>query len=335
MSITTTRIKRTNKKRKRFKPKIFVLFMIFQLILPIIMAPFVIFYGPFESLKSLVVGTVYTSRHPHYLNYFLSLEEIETIIAQNNQNLGGNIQDTKHSNAVNLEDGIVVEDIEGKNALGKFRGKVMLIKDPKRIKVAVAQSLGVNGERVSDLIKNRGAVAGINGGGFYDPDGSGNGAYPDGITVQKGEIIHNNVGDKAINMIGLDKEGQLVLGIMTVAQIREKGIQEAVHFEPNLIVNGKKAEFSDGPYGYAPRTAIGQKADGTIIFVVIDGRQPTWSMGAGISDLYNIFRKYDAVTAVNLDGGSSTEMMYHGKILNKLWNIFGERYMPTGFVVMP
>ena len=74
-------------------------------------------------------------------------------------------------------------------------------------------------------------------------------------------------------------------------------------------------------------------ADGTVIFVVIDGRQPSWSIGATLSDLTNIFVDYHAVNAVNLDGGSSSEMVYQGKVMNKLGNIFGERYIPTAFVV--
>jgi len=69
--------------------------------------------------------------------------------------------------------------------------------------------------------------------------------------------------------------------------------------------------------------------------VVIDGRQPTWSIGATLRDMMNVFLEYDAVEAANLDGGSSSEMVYNGKVMNKLWNIFGERYIPTGFVVMP
>ena len=41
------------------------------------------------------------------------------------------------------------------------------------------------------------------------------------------------------------------------------------------------------------------------------------------------------VNAANLDGGSSSEIVYNGKIMNRLWNIFGERYIPTAFVVYP
>ena len=66
---------------------------------------------------------------------------------------------------------------------------------------------------------------------------------------------------------------------------------------------------------------------------MIDGRQPTWSIGATLQDLTKVFEDYDAVNAVNLDGGSSSEMVYQGKVINKLWNIFGERDVPTAFVV--
>jgi len=69
--------------------------------------------------------------------------------------------------------------------------------------------------------------------------------------------------------------------------------------------------------------------------VVIDGRQPTWSIGATLRELTNVFHDYHAVNAVNLDGGSSSEMVYQGKVMNKLWNVFGERYIPTAFVVTP
>jgi len=122
---------------------------------------------------------------------------------------------------------------------------------------------------------------------------------------------------------------------MTASQLKEKNLREVVAFGPNLIVDGKSVVKGDGGWGIAPRTAIGQMADGTVIFVVIDGRQPTWSIGATLRDLMHVFEDYHAVNAVNLDGGSSSELVYNGKVMNRLWNIFGERYIPTAFVVTP
>lgn len=227
--------------------------------------------------------------------------------------------------------GITMEDITGPN----FKGKVMLIKDSTQVKLAVTKDIGVMGEKVSELVKDEGGIAGINAGGFYDPNGKGNGAFPDGLTVHEGKLLHNNVGKKAVNIVGFNEQGKMVIGNMTANQLEAQHIREAVTFAPNLIVEGKSVISGDGGWGIAPRTGIGQMADGTVIFVVIDGRQPDWSIGATLSDLRKVFEDYHAVNAVNLDGGSSSEMVYQGKVMNKLANVFGERSVPTAFVVTP
>lgn len=178
-----------------------------------------------------------------------------------------------------------------------------------------------------------GGIAGINAGGFYDPDGKENGGFPDGLTVKDGKLVYNNVGEKEVNIVGFDDQGKMVLGSMSADQLAARHLREAVTFAPNLIIEGKSVISGDGGWGIAPRSGIGQRADGTVIFVVIDGRQPTWSMGATLKDLTKVFEDYGAVNAVNLDGGSSAEMIYQGEVLNKIANIFGERYVPTAFVV--
>jgi len=317
--------------RKKFKLKNIMYFLLFNLIFSMVLAPFILFWGPFEALKVVTVGAVATSRHPQVARAFISQEEIDQILHQNDAQGVGTGQVVEKEKVIS-DDGITIQDIKGKS----FKGKVMLISDPKRVKVAVTKDLGVQGERLTDLVKDAGAIAGINGGGFYDPDGKGNGGFPDGLTVQKGKLVHNNVGNNKVdNIIALDEKGKLIIGEMSADQLTERRIQEAVTFGPPLIKNGQPMVKGDGGWGIAPRTAIGQKADGTIIFVVIDGRQPTWSFGATIRDVMNIFIEYNAVNAANLDGGSSSELVFNGKIMNKLWNIFGERYIPTAFVVMP
>ncbi|MGI1658866.1 MAG: phosphodiester glycosidase family protein [Desulfitobacterium sp.] len=319
-------------KTGRIRWKMIITFLIFNIIFASCLVPFVLFWGPFEALKVMAVGAVETSRHPQVVRFFLSDEKISDIMhTYDNQGAQVGLNIDRQTNTENTTSGIIIEDIKGQN----FKGKVMLINDPKRVKVAVTQEIGVAGERLTDMVKNAEAIAGINAGGFYDPNGEGNGAFPDGITVKDGEIVHNNVGDKTVDFIGLNAEGKLIIGPMNVHDIKEKNIKEGVSFYPPLVKNGKPAVSGDGGWGIAPRTGIGQREDGTIIFVVIDGRQPTWSIGATLRDMMNVFIEYDAVEAVNLDGGSSSEMVYSGKVMNKLWNIFGERYIPTGFVVMP
>lgn len=316
--------------KKRFKPKNVLLFLVLNVILSILLAPFILFWGPFESLKVVAVGAVETSRHPQVVRFFLSQDKINAIIHSNDSQgviAGLNIGREQ----VISNDGITIEDIKG----ASFKGKVMLVRDPKRVKVAVTKDLGVQGQRLTDMVKDVGAIAGVNGGGFYDPDGKGNGGFPFGLTVQNGKLVHNNVANQKVELVALDDQGKLVIQEMSADELAKNNIKEAVSFGPNLIEDGKPLVKGDGGWGWAPRSAIGQAADGTIIFVVIDGRQPTWSVGASLRDVMNIFQKYNAINAVNLDGGSSSEMVYNGKIVNRLWNIFGERYIPTAFVVMP
>jgi|SRR5680860_580987 len=320
------------KKKGTIKFKMVLAFLVYNLIFAAILAPFVVFWGPFESLKGMAVGSIATSRHPQVVQAFLSQKEIDRIMhltADQEINFAQVINRTKVIS--DTSKGITIEDIKG----ASFKGKVMLIKDPKRVKLAVTKEIGVAGERVSDLVKDMGAIAGINAGGFYDPNGKGNGAFPDGLTMHEGKLVHNNVEDKAVKVAGFNDKGKLVLAKMTAKQLEENNMREVVTFEPYLIVDGQPMIKGDGGWGIAPRTGIGQMADGTVIFVVIDGRQPTWSIGANLRDLMNIFEDYHAVNAVNLDGGSSSELVYKGKVLNRLWNIFGERYIPTAFVVTP
>jgi len=308
-----------------------LLFLGFNLIFAVILAPFIVFWGPFQSLKAVAVSMIYTSRHPQVVQAFLSQAEIDRIMNSMTQDVNLKQAITRNMVTSDPSSGITIEDIQGQS----FKGKVMLIKDPKRVKLAVTQEIGVTGERVSALVKDMGAVAGINAGGFYDPNGKGNGAFPDGLTVKDGKLVHNNVGNKVQNIVGFNDQDKMVIGSMTANQLETKHIRDAVTFGPNLIENGTPVLVGNGGWGISPqpRTGIGQMADGTVIFIVIDGRQPTWSMGATVRDLMNVFNDYHAMTAVNLDGGSSTDLVYNGQVVNRLCDIFGERYIPTAFVV--
>lgn len=320
-------------KRLRFSWKKLLAFIVFNLVFAGILAPVILFWGPFQALKVMAVGAVATSRHPQFVRAFLSQAQIDEIVHQYDA-LGVDTQGNVSKGTVVSDptEGITIEDIQGRN----FKGKVMLVKDPKRVKVGVTKELGVTGERVSDLVRDMNAIAGINAGGFYDPNGKGNGAFPDGLTVHDGKLVHNNVENNKVNVIGLDDKGKLHIGDLTASELNGQHLMEAVtFFGPNVIVNGVPQVVGDGGQGIAPRTGIGQRADGTLIFVVIDGRQPTWSWGGTIRDLMNVFVDYHAMNAANLDGGSSSEMVYQGKVINRLWDIFGERYIPTGFVVLP
>ena len=103
---------------------------------------------------------------------------------------------------------------------------------------------------------------------------------------------------------------------MSAQEALNSGIRDAVDFGPFLIVNGK-ASFvkGNGGWGDAPRTAIGQRADGIVLLLVIDGRQ-IGSIGADMNDLTQIMLDYGAINAANLDGGTSSAMSLNGQIIS-------------------
>ena len=85
--------------------------------------------------------------------------------------------------------------------------------------------------------------------------------------------------------------------------------------------------------GLHPRTAIGQRQDGTMILVVIDGRQPGYSIGTNLLELQSIFERYGAYNAANLDGGYSSAMCFDGQLVTTPSTLLGERYLPNAFIV--
>ncbi len=64
-----------------------------------------------------------------------------------------------------------------------------------------------------------------------------------------------------------------------------------------------------------PRTAVGQRADGRVVLVAVDGRV-SWSAGVTNSQLARLMVKLGAVTAMALDAGGSTTMAFDGTVLN-------------------
>lgn len=112
----------------------------------------------------------------------------------------------------------------------------------------------------------------------------------------------------------------------------ERGLRDALSFGPAFIINGEAAEISGTGGGLNPRTVIGQRADGAVLLLVIDGRQPQ-SLGATYQDCIQVMQEWGAVNAANLDGGSSTQMIYQGETVNVSASLYGPRNIPTAFVV--
>lgn len=224
-------------------------------------------------------------------------------------------------------DGIIVETIKGEG----YTGLMMVVLDPSRLVMgAIPESFGVQSYTVSSMVQRFDAVAGINAGGFVDPKGEGDGSTPDAMVVYEGKIYYPHKGVRE-GFVGLDSNHVLHVGQFTPEDIKQKDIQYGVGFGPVLVVNGEIPAIRTS--GVNPRTAIGQRSDGAILLLVIDGRQLS-SLGCTCKDLAEIFLSYGAVNACNLDGGSSTLMWYGDRYINNCASVIGIRPVPTTFLVL-
>ena len=215
----------------------------------------------------------------------------------------------------NYPDGIRIEEYQGDT----YNAHIMIIRDPSQIYMATstegAFSMDIPGTRIHNEIRDQGAIAAINAGAFND-DGSANayvGSIPAGLLMVNGEVRSNQFSNLVPEegFAGFTFDNILVVAkSMTAAQAKELGIRDGCEFGPVLIMNGVvNQEAYNANSGYNPRTAIGQRADGAVIFLCIDGRQAS-SLGGTYRDIIDIMVEYGAVNACNMDGGSSSVMMY-------------------------
>ncbi len=327
-----------------------VLIVFFTTLLLIIIALYmlmlVIAKGPSNSAKSKFVNTMNeTSALKFIPKMYFTQEEIAEYVGSFRDNTTDEVTNadlvtiapkTVGQPAVD-ENGKIQPETELVDVSGStFRGKLLKIKDPSRVYVGISGQYGpeYEGKKVLDMVAEYGALAAINAGGFEDLNGVGNGGTPLGMVVSQGELRWGMM-DTSYDIIGFDSNNILHVGTMTGQQAMDLGIRDAVCFGPVLIVNGKPVnEEKDLGGGFNPRSAIGQTSDGTVLLLVIDGRQAN-SLGATYDDIIDIMLKNGAVNAANLDGGSSSHMIYEGEIITVCSSLYGPRRMPTCWLVAP
>lgn len=308
--------------------KNWVKFIIMVFLFTVVTSPLVVLFGPFNNVKRAVIGAILQSRHPQYITWLFSPDELQNILGT----VGAvKSQDLFKFNA-REDQSLNLERIESP----RYIGYILEIPDPRRIQVATAANIQEKGDTTSNIAKMNGAVAAINGGGFHDPNGTGTGRLPYGFILHDGEyIIGKDVGpDEDVDFVGFSKAGNLIAGNYDKTELGDMNAMEGITFGPPLIVDGKKMiTEGDGGWGVGPRTAIGQRKDGTVLFLVIDGRQPGYSLGATLRDVQDVLYEKGAYIAANLDGGSSSTLYLNGKVVNKPADLLGERMIPTAFIV--
>lgn len=320
-----------SKKKMSLKKKILIIFG--SLFVLGISSFLFLFYGPWDGFRNFWITSAMTTMSHRYLaTWFYSDEYIQKVL-KNNSII--EVDEVSDPNAIRFrkytttiyrnqyEKEVLVKD-EGNDLYklipvsGKgYNGFIVAIYDSSRISIATTQYLGVRGESILTVSKRENAIIAMNGGGFYDPDWNSNGALPHGTVISNGKVVSDfNDAGMGGGFIGFNNDNVLVLGNMSKEKAVEIGLRDAVEFGPYLIVNGKRSFIKgNGGWGVAPRTAIGQRQDGIVLFLVVNGRLAS-SIGADMVDLTDIMENYGAYNAANLDGGSSSELVINNEIIN-------------------
>jgi len=286
-----------------------------------------------ERIRLFLADTVITTQHRDWAWIFVGAAKRDEMVQaiQEMSDINAKEQQDLSAVKVNGHNGKLIDvvDISGKY----WKGKKMYVYDPKSIRVVVPSKKG-EGERITSMVERTGAVAGVNAGGFVDPEGLGNGFAPIGAIMSGGEVLFTDTDSVTPqHIVGFTDDGTLIIGKYTINQLIKMHVTDAVSFYPRVIANGKPLiTKGDGGWGRAPRTAVGQRADGTVIFVVIDGRS-TASVGATLREVQDMLLEDGCINAGFLDGGASSELVANGELLTNPSSRYGERRLPSGFLV--
>ena len=280
----------------------------------------------------LITTAMQTMNHQYLCRWFYSEKDIQKVMKNNyvlesgestDPSLIGEEEEKSYANE--YEKAILDRDKNAAYKIIKFdingcHAYLAAVYDPTTVHVLVTARLGKAGQYVTTMAKNNNAVLAINGGGFYDPGFSSTGGSPTGITISDGKVVTRGeygTNTQSGGIIGFDSKGVLyLLKDLNVNNALNKGIKNAVTMGPFLIVNGKRSFIKgNGGWGYAARTAIGQRKDGIVLFLVVDSNA-TRTKGADMVDLTDIMENYGAINAANLDGGTSSVMVENGELIN-------------------
>lgn len=326
-------MKRTNTKiDKKTPPKknMVVFWVILCVLLPVFTVIWT-FYGPFESARRIWICTAMsTANHKYLATAFFSKKTIDKYTAEYFYSIGDlPEQDFSLVTPQTTKNQITVENV----SIGLARGKLMRISNPAKIDVAVSNYIGNSGTTLDNLIRQEKAVAGINAGAYADKLGSAHGSVPDGVLIKDSNLVYSyNTDDDDICVIGFDENNILTVKyVKSAEEANSMNFRCAVSFGPPLIINGEGLVKESGT-SLQPRSAIAQCSDGSVLFLVLDGRQAS-SAGATLKNVQDLLLEYGAVTAANLDGGSSTAMIHQGKLLNSPSDKGELKKIPSAFVV--
>jgi len=191
-----------------------------------------------------------------------------------------------------------------------YQGVLAVAKDPSRLTHCPSSQLGTAGETVGTIaIANNGILA-MNGSGFMDDNGGGDGGTLTGYAMFDG-VSHGYSfvakGEKRLEL----HEDNLMYIYDTSASV-SPDCTDAVEWHPAIIVDGEDV-LGLGWDGLHPRACIGQSDKYEILMLAVEGRQPLRSLGITLYDCADILLQHGCMQAMNLDGGTSAMLWYDGE----------------------
>ncbi len=333
------------KKEKRNKVSLFS-FIVFDTLAIMFM---LLIYGPVDIIRDTWVTTAMETRSHQFLaRIFFSENMINKILSKNYVSVTDEETDKSEINNKNKEilaenetyerqilnkdkgnDLYKILNIKGTN----YRGWLVVVYKPKNIQLVTSSTLGKRGQLLTELSREYNAKIGINASGFLDDGVAGR---PSGFVIVNHKIVcDTKYGLANGGMIGIDDDGILILSNISAEKAIKRDIKYAVQFSPYLIVNGKKTNIVGTAGGLNPRTGIAQRKDKIMMFLIIDGRRPGYSMGVTYNEMTKIFKRYGAYNAANLDGGSTTTLTVNKKLYNRptSHSKTGEKKIPDAFIL--
>ncbi len=177
-------------------------------------------------------------------------------------------------------------------------GEVLLNKGGKLVDEMAAAA--ANGKTV---------IAGVNA-DFFNMNGN---YLPRGLCIKDGKLLSAH-GSRP--WFGVTTDGTPVIGDGSDYEKYAETLYNAVGGSNIMLANGRVVDVGPGTeFGKTrhPRTAVGFKANGDVVIIVVDGRQSAISNGASLTDLAKIFFELGCTDALNLDGGGSSTFVITDK----------------------
>ena len=213
--------------------------------------------------------------------------------------------------AIDAKNAVLLVRISGKG----YRGVLAVGKDPSRLSIEMASTLGVTGQLSGEIAAAHNGVLAMNANGFLDPGGAGNGGLLAGYSMSNGTAYGEHFSAYAYKRIELHEDN--LFYIKDALSPVSEDCTDAAEFTPALIVDGKKI-MDDYWTGEQPRACIGQSEKYEILMLVIEGRYPLEGiLGTSVNNCSEILLQHKCMQAINLDGGSSAMLWFDGEYVTQ------------------